>query len=48
MTTLSRRSFLEMAIALGATAAWRQPLAIRSSVPWMRRFSKVILSFPSE
>lgn len=34
MTSLSRRSFLEMALALGASAAWGQPFATRSSVPW--------------
>ncbi len=28
MTTTTRRSFIQMAIALGATAAWGQPLAL--------------------
>ena len=37
MTTMTRRSFLEMAIALGATAAWGQPFAARSDVPWHER-----------
>ena len=37
MTTLSRRSFLEMALALGATAAWGQPFATRSGIPWSER-----------
>ncbi|MGA8866855.1 MAG: alkaline phosphatase D family protein [Candidatus Sulfotelmatobacter sp.] len=37
MTTISRRSFLEMAIALGATAAWGQPFAARSNVSWQER-----------
>ena len=32
MTTITRRSFMEMAVALGATAAWGQPLATRSKV----------------
>jgi alkaline phosphatase D len=37
MTTISRRSFLEMAVALGATATWGQPLASRSKAPWHER-----------
>jgi alkaline phosphatase D len=37
MTTISRRSFLEMAIALGATAAWGQPFASESKVQWHER-----------
>jgi alkaline phosphatase D len=37
MTTISRRSFLEMAIALGATAAWGQPFASESKVTWNER-----------
>ena len=37
MTTISRRSFLEMAIALGATAAWGQPFASASKVQWRER-----------
>src|SRR6202034_2202169 len=37
MTKFSRRSFIEMAIARGATAAWGQPFATRSSVPWSER-----------
>jgi alkaline phosphatase D len=31
---ISRRSFIEMAVALGATAAWGQPFAARSNVSW--------------
>src|SRR5579864_2382915 len=31
MTTITRRSFMELAVAVGATAAWGQPFAIRSS-----------------
>src|ERR1700730_17914720 len=34
MTLISRRSFMEMAIALSATATWGNPLASRSSVSW--------------
>src|SRR5580700_7885096 len=34
MTVISRRSFMEMAIALSATAAWGNPFASRSSVSW--------------
>jgi alkaline phosphatase D len=37
MTTISRRSFLEMAIALGATAVWGQPFAKASKVSWKER-----------
>jgi alkaline phosphatase D len=37
MTTISRRSFIELAIALGATAAFGQPFAKRSKVPWQER-----------
>jgi alkaline phosphatase D len=37
MTAITRRSFIEMAIALGATAAWGQPFATRSNVPWHER-----------
>ncbi len=32
MTTISRRSFLQIAIALGATAAWGEPYASRSTI----------------
>jgi alkaline phosphatase D len=28
---------MELAVALGATAAWGQPFATRSSVPWHER-----------
>jgi alkaline phosphatase D len=37
MTTINRRSFLEMAIALGATAAWGQPFATESKASWNER-----------
>ena len=37
MTTITRRFFMELAVALGATAAWGQPFATRSSVPWHER-----------
>jgi alkaline phosphatase D len=34
MTVISRRSFIELAIALGATAAWGRPIATRSKLTW--------------
>jgi len=37
MTTITRRSFMEMAIALGATAAWGQPSTTRSNIRWHER-----------
>src|SRR5580658_2227709 len=37
MATITRRSFIEMAVALGATAAWGQPTAARSKVDWHER-----------
>jgi alkaline phosphatase D len=37
MSTISRRSFLEMAIALGATAAWAMPFASVSKIQWRER-----------
>ena len=37
MTTISRRSFIEMALALGATAAWGEPMGKRSKVSWRER-----------
>jgi alkaline phosphatase D len=37
MTTITRRSFMEMAVALGATAAWGQPFTTRSNIPWHER-----------
>jgi alkaline phosphatase D len=37
MTKMTRRSFVEMAVALGATAAWGQPSADRSKTPWRER-----------
>ncbi len=35
--TMTRRSFIEMAVALGATAAWGQPVTNRSKIPWHER-----------
>lgn len=37
MATISRRSFMEMAIALGAAAAWGQPFATGSKIAWQER-----------
>ena len=37
MSRMNRRSFLEMAIALGATAAWGQPFATQSKISWKER-----------
>src|SRR5215469_12996739 len=37
MTTINRRSFLEMAAALGATAAWGLPTARAAKVGWQER-----------
>lgn len=37
MTTITRRSFLEMSISLGATAAWGQPFAVPSKISWHER-----------
>ena len=37
MTTMTRRSFMEMAVALGATAAWGQPLQRGPNVAWHER-----------
>lgn len=37
MTTITRRSFLQTAIALGATAAWGEPHASRSTISWHER-----------
>src|SRR5579863_5283158 len=37
MATITRRSFIEMAVALGATAAWGQPSTKRSKVDWHER-----------
>jgi len=37
MTTISRRSFIQTAVALGATAAWGQPNPNRSSISWHER-----------
>jgi alkaline phosphatase D len=36
---MTRRSFMEMAVALGATAVWGQPMAVRSKVDWHERRS---------
>src|SRR5580693_2773368 len=37
MPTITRRSFLEMAAAVGATAAWSNPFSKRSSLAWRER-----------
>jgi alkaline phosphatase D len=37
MTKITRRSFLELAVALGAAVAWGKPTAGRSKVPWHER-----------
>src|SRR5438477_896554 len=37
MTTLSRRSFLQLAAAFGATAAWGTSLSVASAIPWRER-----------
>ena len=37
MTTITRRQFLQTAIALGATAAWGEPLPSRSMISWHER-----------
>jgi alkaline phosphatase D len=37
MPTITRRSFLEMAAAVGATAAWSNPFSKRSSLTWHER-----------
>ena len=37
MTTLSRRSFLQLAAAFGATAAWGTSLGAASAIPWRER-----------
>jgi len=34
VTTISRRAFIQTAIALGATAAWGEGYATQSNVPW--------------
>ena len=37
MPTITRRSFIEMALAMGATAAWSNPLAALSRTQWRER-----------
>ena len=37
MSVINRRSFLEMAIALGATAAWGHPFPSASTIKWRER-----------
>jgi alkaline phosphatase D len=37
MTTISRRAFMEMAVALGATAVWGNSSAARTKVSWRER-----------
>ena len=47
MTTISRRAFMEMAVAIGATAVWGDSLAARSKVSWRERrdlFPEVVAS----
>src|SRR6185437_12421724 len=34
MSPITRRSFIQMAAALGATAAWATPFSSLSDVPW--------------
>jgi|SRR5271154_842090 len=37
MSTITRRSFLAMAAAIGATAAWSNPFGTRSHITWRER-----------
>src|SRR5580658_3432080 len=37
MSTITRRSFLEMAAAMGATAAWGSPFGSKSHIAWRER-----------
>jgi alkaline phosphatase D len=37
MSLMNRRSFLEMAVALGATGAWGNPFAAASKITWRER-----------
>src|SRR5580692_10004855 len=37
MSTIARRSFLEMAAAMGATAAWGSPFGSKSHIAWRER-----------
>ncbi|MGA2022055.1 MAG: alkaline phosphatase D family protein, partial [Candidatus Sulfotelmatobacter sp.] len=37
MSTITRRAFLGMAAALGATAAWGNPLGTKSNIAWRER-----------
>jgi alkaline phosphatase D len=37
MSSITRRSFLGMAAAIGATATWGSPLAIKSRIAWRER-----------
>ncbi len=37
MSTITRRSFLEMAVAMGATAAWGIPFGTKSHIVWHER-----------
>ena len=34
MTNISRRAFMEMAVAIGAAAAWSSPLGVPSAIRW--------------
>ena len=37
MSRLTRRSFIELAIAFGATAAWADPFGTQSKTQWKER-----------
>src|ERR1700689_3736295 len=37
MSTITRRSFLGMAAAIGATAAWGSPYGTKSGIAWRER-----------
>src|ERR1700690_163282 len=37
MSSITRRSFLGMAVAMGATAAWGRPFAAKSRIAWRER-----------
>jgi alkaline phosphatase D len=37
MLSVTRRSFLQMAAAIGATAAWGHPFRSKSSIAWRER-----------
>jgi alkaline phosphatase D len=37
LSSITRRSFLELAVALGATLAWAEPSSARPPLPWQER-----------